>query len=103
VFAPGEQEIAEARKQAETDAKTAVTLSKPVHVRVDTASLPVSAIEDLRQIAEDYPGPAEIVLELGGRHLRLGEAFRVQNTPTLRAELENIFAPGPAVAAAVAG
>ena len=107
VFAPGEQEIAEARKQAETDAKTAVTLSRPVHARVDVANLPSSAIEDIKQLVEDYSGPAEIVLDIdtptGLRRLRLGEAFRVQNTPTLRAELENVFAPGPAVAAAVAG
>jgi DNA polymerase III subunit alpha len=107
VFAPSEQDIAEARKQAETDAKTAVTLAKPVHARVDAANLLPSAIEDVKQLVEDYPGPAEILLDIdtpaGVRRLRLGEAFRVQNTATLRAELENIFAPGPAVATAIAG
>jgi DNA polymerase-3 subunit alpha len=107
VFAPSEQEIEQARKQADAAARTAVTLAKPVHVRVDPASLPASAIEDLRQITEDYPGPAEIVLELGGRRLRLGDAFRVQNTPTLRAELENALMPAsatpPVSATALAG
>jgi DNA polymerase-3 subunit alpha len=107
VFAPGEQEIEQARKQAETEARTAVTISRPVHARVDAANLSASAIEDIKQLVEDYPGPAEIVLDLdtssGVRRMRLGEAFRVQNTPTLRAELDSIFAPGPAVAAAVAG
>jgi len=107
VFAPSEQEIAEARKQAEMQDKTAVTLARPVHARVDAATLSSSAIEDIKQLVEDYSGPAEIVLDIdtpgGVRRLRLGEAFRVQNTPTLRAELETIFTPGPAVAAAAAG
>ncbi len=107
VFAPSEQEIAKARKQADVDARTAVTLARPVHARVDAANLSASAIEDIKQVVEDYPGPAEIVLDIdtlaGVRRLRLGEAFRVQNTPTLCAELENIFVSGPAVAAAISG
>ena len=97
-FAPSEEEIEKARKQAETEARTAVALAKPVHVEVDPARLPTSAIEDLRQIAADFPGPAEIVLKVGARSLRLGDAYRVQNTPTLRAELENALAPLSAVA-----
>ncbi|HKH78479.1 MAG TPA: OB-fold nucleic acid binding domain-containing protein, partial [Solirubrobacteraceae bacterium] len=96
VFAPSEQEIEQARKQAETQARTAITLSRPVHARVDVASLSASAIEDIKQLIEDYSGPAEVVLDIdtpaGVRRLRLGEAFRVQNTPTLRAELENVLA-----------
>jgi DNA polymerase III subunit alpha len=97
VFAPSEEEIAEARRQAEADSRTAVTLARPVHARVDAANLSASAIEDVKQLVEDYPGPAEIVLDIdtptGVRRLRLGEAFRVQNTPTLRAELEQLLAP----------
>ena len=102
VFAPSEQEIADARKQADAEARTAVSLAKPVHVQVDPAALPANAIEDLRQIAADHAGPAEIVLQVGARALRLGDAYRVQNTPTLRAELENALAPSalPAVASA---
>ncbi|HYM46032.1 MAG TPA: DNA polymerase III subunit alpha [Solirubrobacteraceae bacterium] len=107
VFAPGEEEIAQARKQAETVARNAVTLAKPLHVRVEAASLPASAIDDLRQIAEEHPGPAEVVLELdtahGTRRLRLGESVRVQNTPTVRAELEDTLACAPAPPAAAAG
>jgi DNA polymerase III subunit alpha len=93
VFAPSEQEIEQARKHAAAEAKTAVTLAQPVHARVDVTSLSASAIEDIKQLVEDYPGPAEIVLDIdtpsGVRRLRLGEEFRVENTPTLRAELEN--------------
>ena len=45
-------------------ARGAATLVKPVHVRVDPSNLPPSAIDDLRQIAQEHPGPAEVVLEL---------------------------------------
>jgi DNA polymerase III subunit alpha len=97
-FAPSQEEIERARTQAETAAKTATTLAQPVRLRVDASFLPTSAIEDVKQVIEDYPGPAEIVVELNGRPLRLGEAYRVQNTPTLRAELEHALAPAPSSA-----
>ena len=107
VFAPSEQEIADARDQADADARTAVALAKPMSVRVDLVGVSPSAIEEVKQLAADYPGPAEMWIELatpaGMRRLRLGEAYRVQNTPTVRAELENIFASTPAVAEALAG
>jgi DNA polymerase III subunit alpha len=95
VFAPSEQEIEQARKQAEVAARTAVTLAKPIYVRVEASSLPPSAIEDLKHIATEYPGPAEVLLDMGrpGCVLRLGETIRVQNTPTVRAELEHMLAP----------
>jgi DNA polymerase-3 subunit alpha len=104
VFAPSEDEIAQARKQAEVDARTAVTLARPVCVRVNLASAPPSAIEEVRQLAADFPGPAEMWIEIstptGLRRLRLGDSYRVQNTPTVRAELESIFASTPAAVAA---
>ena len=107
VFAPSEQEIDDARKQADTEARTAVALAKPVSVRVDLAGVSPSAIEEVKQLAADYPGPAEMWFEIatpaGMRRLRLGEAYRVQNTPTVRAELESIFTSTPAVAEALAG
>jgi DNA polymerase III subunit alpha len=107
VFAPSEQEIEDARKQADTDARTAVSLAKPMSVRVALTSVSPSAIEEVKQLVADYPGPAEMWIELitgaGTRRLRLGEAYRVQNTPTVRAELESIFTATPAVAAALAG
>jgi DNA polymerase-3 subunit alpha len=103
-FAPSQEEIERARSQAETAAKTATTLAQPVHMRVDAASLSASAIEDVKQLVEDYPGPAEVVLDIdtpaGVRRLRLGEAYRVKHTPTLRAELEHALAPVVVPAAA---
>jgi hypothetical protein len=65
--------------------------------------------EDLRQTIEDFSGPAAVVVEIEGperrRFVRLGEAYRVQNTPTVRAELEHALSaerPMPAVALAPA-
>ena len=73
-----------------------------MHLRVDAACLPTSAIDDLKQAIEDFPGSAEVLLDIdtsaGTRRLRLGEAYRVQHTPTLRAELEHALAPTPASA-----
>jgi DNA polymerase III subunit alpha len=104
-FSPSQEEIERARAQAETAARTATALAQPVHLRVAAADLSSSALEDLRQAIEEYPGPAEVLLDIdrsdGSTHrLRLGEEFRVQHTPTLRAELEHALAP---VASAATG
>jgi hypothetical protein len=74
-----------------------------VRLQVDAARLPASAIEDVKDIIETNCGPTEVVLELltsaGTRILRLGENYRVQHTPGVRAELEAALAPSPALAA----
>jgi DNA polymerase-3 subunit alpha len=92
-FAPSEQEVADARAASVRAAKPA----RPVCLRIDTAKLPPSAIEELKHVIGNFPGPAEVVLEMdtttGPRRLRLGEAYRVAPTPTLRAELEQVLAP----------
>ena len=92
-FAPSEQEVADARAASARAAKPA----RPVCLRVDAAKLPASAIEELKHVIGNFPGPAEVVLEMdttaGPRCLRLGEAYRVAPTPTLRAELEQVLAP----------
>ena len=96
-FAPSEEEVERARTKADAEAKTATALAHPVRLCIDASSLPPSAIEDCKQLIEENPGPAEVVLEIttssGTRKVRLGETYRVQHTPTLRAELENVLAP----------
>ncbi len=96
-FAPSDEEIERARAQADAAARTAATLAEPVHLRVGAGSLSTSAIDDLKHVLEDFPGPAEVLLDIdtpsGTRRLRLGEAYRVQHTSTLRAELEHALAP----------
>jgi DNA polymerase-3 subunit alpha len=92
-FSPSQDEIERARTQADAAAKTATALAHPVRLRIDAAFLPTSAIDDCKQLIEENPGPAEVVLEIdtstGIRRVRFGESYRVQHTPTLLAELEH--------------
>jgi len=101
-FAPSQAEIEQARTQADAAARSAAALSAPVHLRVSAAALSTSAIDDLKQAIEDFPGPADVLIDIdtsaGTRRLRLGEEYRVQHTPTLRAELEHALGPLPSAA-----
>jgi DNA polymerase-3 subunit alpha len=103
LFAPSEQEIKSAR--AEAAVRTVPVTAEPVHLRVDAAELTRGAIDDLKQAIGDYPGPAEVLLDIGTsegtRRLRLGEEYRVQHTPTLLAELEHALSPSVPNAATV--
>ncbi len=94
-FAPTEEEIDKAREAAEQAAAEVVPAL--MRLRLDAARLPSTVIEDLKDALEKFPGPAEVVLEMatsaGARCLRLGPAYRVAPTPTLRAELEQILGP----------
>jgi DNA polymerase III subunit alpha len=96
-FSPSEEEIERARAQADAASRTATALAQPVHLRVAAADLSRNALDDLKQAIEDFPGPAEVVVDIdtsaGTRRVRLGEEYRVQHTPTLRAELEHALAP----------
>jgi DNA polymerase-3 subunit alpha len=103
-FAPSQEEIERARAQADAAARSATALAQPVHLRVSAADLSRSALDDLKQAIEDFPGPAEVLIDIdtsaGTRRVRLGEEYRVQHTPTLRAELEHALGP---VASAATG
>jgi DNA polymerase-3 subunit alpha len=93
LFAPSEQEIERARAEAAARDKP----PQPVHIRIDAAALSPAAIDDLKQALGDYPGAAEVVLEIdtsaGTRRLRLGSEYRVAHTPSLLAELEHALMP----------
>jgi DNA polymerase-3 subunit alpha len=101
-FAPDEQEIARAEAQAQSVPEPALP-ENPLHLHVDLARLTAGAIEDLKHLLEDFPGPSEVVIELrtraGARTLRLGESYRVRHTAALRAEAEQALAPAVLVAA----
>jgi DNA polymerase-3 subunit alpha len=103
-FAPTEEEIARARSQAEAAAASASAMAQPLKLSVAAADLSHDAIEDLKQRIEEAPGPAAVEVEIhtsnGTRTIRLGEEFTVRNTPTVRAELQDVFAP---VASAATG
>jgi DNA polymerase III subunit alpha len=96
-FSPSQEEIERARAQADAAARTATTLAQPMHLCVSVACLSSGVIDELKHAIEDFPGPAEVLLDIdtsaGTRRLRLGEAYRVQHTSTLRAELEHALAP----------
>jgi DNA polymerase-3 subunit alpha len=101
-FAPSEQEIEQASARAEAARRAASMLSKPLHLACAAADLSATAIEDLKQMIEEFPGPAEVLIEIqmtdGTRTLRLGSEYRVQHTPSLRAELANALAPARSAA-----
>ena len=103
-FAPSQEEIEHAAAQAHAAAAAATAIARPVHLSVEVAHLTLSAIEALGQAIEDFPGPAEVRLEIrtstGTRRLRLGQEHRVRHTPTLLAELQHALAP---VASAATG
>jgi DNA polymerase-3 subunit alpha len=105
-FAPSDEEIEQARTRAHASERAAATLARPLHLRVDAAALAAGALDELKQAIEDCPGAAEVVLDVqtagGTRRLRLGDAYRVNHTATLRAELEHVLAPFSAAAASAA-
>jgi DNA polymerase-3 subunit alpha len=103
-FAPSEEEIAQASAQAKAAASSAQAMARPVQLSVAAGDLTASALEDLRQAIEDFPGPAEVLLDIhtvqGTRRLRFGKEYRVQHTPTLCAELEHALTPTARLASA---
>jgi DNA polymerase-3 subunit alpha len=107
-FAPSLQEIERAGAKAKAAAAAASAQARPVRLRVSARDLSSGAIDGLKQTIEDYPGAAEVLVEIDmgsgpPRKLRLGEAFRVSHTATLLAELENALTPREAPSAALAG
>jgi DNA polymerase-3 subunit alpha len=110
-FSPTGEEIERARAKAEAandrrPGGAADALAAPVHLRVNVSALADSAIDDLKQAIEDFPGPAEVLLDVststGTHRLKLGEAYRVQHTQTLRTELEHALAPIASVSVSAA-
>jgi DNA polymerase III subunit alpha len=96
LFEPTGEELKRAERDASA-ARAALTQTQPLRLRIDATRLPESVIEELKHVIGNFPGPAEVVLEMdttsGLRHLRLGEAYRVAPTSSLRAELEQVLAP----------
>jgi DNA polymerase III subunit alpha len=92
-FAPSAEEVDAAREAA---AREPVG-PQPLMVTLDAARLPASVIDELKHVLGNHAGESEVVLDIrtsaGARTLRLGEGFRVAQTPSLRAELEHILGP----------
>jgi DNA polymerase-3 subunit alpha len=101
-FAPTQQEIERARSQAESAAASATAMAQPLQLSASVEDLSASVFEEAKQTIEETPGKAEVLVELhtstGPRMFRLGDSFRVRNTPTVRADLQEAFAPLPRAA-----
>ncbi|WP_035127944.1 DNA polymerase III subunit alpha [Conexibacter woesei] len=103
-FEPTEAEVEIARAKAVEVAKGPEALT----LLLDANSLPASIIQTLKDIFENHVGESDVVLDVktsaGGRLLKLGSDYRVNPTPSLRAELARILGPQalPAPAAAEA-
>ena len=72
-------------------------------MRLDATRLPASVISELKHLFENFPGEAEVVLEMrtaaGSRRLRLGQGYRVHPSASLRAELAQLLGPAELTAA----
>jgi DNA polymerase-3 subunit alpha len=101
-FDPSHEEVEAARTAAALAAKG----PEPMMLILDAASLPASIIDELKHVFGNHLGVAEVVLDIrtsqGPRTLRLGPDFRVNPTPSLRAELARILGPEALTAKAVA-
>jgi DNA polymerase-3 subunit alpha len=95
LFEPGAGELAAARAKLEAAAE-------PLLLRVDAAAFGAGLIDDLKAVFGDFPGENEVLLEMrtrdGVRKLRFGTDYRVNPSPALRAELDQLL--GPAALAA---
>jgi len=96
-FEPSEQEVEQAAAQARASEAAESEAARPLHLSMAAEDLSPSALEGLKHALEEFPGQAEVLLDIrtseGTRRLRLGDGYRVQHTPALRAELEHALAP----------
>ena len=106
LFTPSEEEVETARAAAVAVAKGPEALT----ILLDASRLPASIIDELKHVFGNHTGEADVVLAIdtsagARRTLKLGSEFRVDPTPSLRAELAKILGPealaAPAAPAAV--
>jgi DNA polymerase III subunit alpha len=92
-FAPTPEEVEAAREAAALEPVG----PQPLTVRLDATILAASIIEELKHVFGNHAGDCEVVLAIqtsaGPRTLRLGEGYRVNETQSLRAELQQILGP----------
>ena len=93
LFTPSEEEVETARAAAVAVAKGPEALT----ILLDASRLPASIIDELKHVFGNHTGEADVVLAIstsaGARTLKLGSDFRVDPTPSLRAELAKILGP----------
>jgi DNA polymerase-3 subunit alpha len=90
-FEPSETEVRDAVEEA------AKRLAPPasLRMRVDATRLPATALADLKELLQGFPGESEVVIDLVGStrtwRLRLGSDFRVSLGAGLHAELDTLL------------
>ena len=103
-YEPDQQELDRARAKAKATAAADAAGARPLHLSVSADSLSMETLAELRQAIEESPGQAEVVLDIhtksGTRRVRLGSAFRVRHTLSLREDLETALGPLPVAATA---
>ncbi|HEY2436230.1 MAG TPA: DNA polymerase III subunit alpha [Solirubrobacteraceae bacterium] len=91
-FDPSPDEILEAAAAAAKEAEPPPRL----RLRVDATLLPATALVDLKELLQGFPGESEVVIELSTssgrpRRLKLGPEFRVAPGAGLHAELDALL------------
>jgi DNA polymerase-3 subunit alpha len=90
-FDPSREEILEAAAAAARAAEP----PRPLRLRVDATLLPATALAELKDLLQGFPGESEVVVELstsgGSRRLKLGPEFRVSLGAGLHAELDALL------------
>lgn len=81
--------------------------TEPLRLRAEISRLTADIRRELKQVFLDFPGDSEVVLEIerpsgSPQVLRLGDAYKVQHTPELLAEVEQVLAQAAPIAAAAA-
>jgi DNA polymerase-3 subunit alpha len=88
-FEPSEDEVSRARVARSTE---------PIVLRIDAAAFGASLVDELKAVFANFPGEAEVMLEMqtrdGLRRLRFGDGYRVQPSAALRAELDALLGLG---------
>ena len=94
-FDPTPEEVEAAREAAELEPIGPQPLI--LRLQVAASGLPATVLDDLKHVLGNHAGDTEVVLEVptsaGARTLRFGDGFRVKETPSLHAELEDVFGP----------
>jgi DNA polymerase-3 subunit alpha len=92
-FEPSESEVHEAKAKAVEEARTLPPSA--LRLRLDATALPATALGELKDVLAEYPGDADVVIELstsaGHRRLKLGPSFRVTRSAGLHAQLEQLL------------
>jgi len=94
LFTPSEEEVETGARRGRRRRQGA----RGADARPRRVAAAASIIDELKHVFGNHTGEADVVLAIttsaGARTLKLGSDFRVDPTPSLRAELAKILGPG---------